>query len=421
MIGNVPKRESPDDQSHRGVSDRADTGLYSGFEAYQTATDADYRTLLTSGIVVPDTNVFLNLYRYNEQTRRDLFSVMNALGDRLWVPHWVMVEFWRIRESVLQDPRDTVLTIKELSGNRDKALSTLRGWTNRVGLASERVEALAKILSDAFSTVVDDVTELAELEASADFARDTNTDPVLADLEPLLRGRVGPPLDPEAFKEALSEARRRTEEQRPPGYKDAAKGGDRAAGDYLVWRQVLLHAQAKKRDVLLVTGDVKDDWWRRERGEARGPRPELVEEMKSFAHSRLFMLRPESLLIKARQLLRIDVHDQSLQDVERVDRIPQHWDDPLPGEEAESPWFPYLEDITSNWAKILELVRQERKVAWILLANATATALTGNTLTIEFRRQGDAQGFAMSGHDNLLQSVLRALYGHEFVVNCTWL
>src|SRR5690242_11422468 len=36
-----------------------------------------------------------------------------------------------------------------------------------------------------------------------------------------------------------------------------------AAGDYLVWTQVLREARQRQCDVLLVTGDVKEDWWRR--------------------------------------------------------------------------------------------------------------------------------------------------------------
>ena len=74
----------------------AGTGLYDGFEGYRTATEAEYRHLLTDGLVIPDTNVFLNLYRYNEQTRSDLLTVLNGLGNRLWVPRQVMEEFGAI-------------------------------------------------------------------------------------------------------------------------------------------------------------------------------------------------------------------------------------------------------------------------------------------------------------------------------------
>ncbi len=295
------------------------SGLYGGFEAYRTPTDSDYRALLTKGLVVPDTNVLLNLYRYNEQTRSDLFSVMRSLGDLLWVPHWVMIEFWRNREAVLQDPRDTISTVKELSSHRDKATDTMRTWGNRVGLSKERIAELTDALTQAFAGVMEGVTAFADDE-TADFARDTNKDPVLAELEPILSGRVGCPLGEEEYKKALSEAKRRADEKCPPGYKDIGKGGEASAGDYLVWLQVLLEARSRQRDVLIVTGDVKEDWWRKERGELRGPQPELVREMLRFANVQLFMLRPDSLLYRARQVLQIRVHDESLQDAERVNR-----------------------------------------------------------------------------------------------------
>jgi L-lactate utilization protein LutB len=60
------------------------------------------------------------------------------LGDRLWVPRQVMVEFWRNRERVLQDPRDTEKTIRDLTEQRDRTVETLRAWVNRVGLTNER-------------------------------------------------------------------------------------------------------------------------------------------------------------------------------------------------------------------------------------------------------------------------------------------
>ena len=58
-------------------------------------------------MVVPDANVLLNLYRYTDQARDDLLSVLERLGNQLWVPHQVLVEFWRNRDAVLRDPRDT--------------------------------------------------------------------------------------------------------------------------------------------------------------------------------------------------------------------------------------------------------------------------------------------------------------------------
>ncbi len=110
-------------------------------------------------------------------------------------------------------------------------------------------------------------------------------------------------------------------ERVPPGYMDQNKDDSAAAGDYLVWEQVLTEAERRKCDVVFVTADVKEDWWRKEAGELRGPRVELVTEMSLRGHSRLFMLRPTRLLELAREILEVTVHDESVQDADRVDRL----------------------------------------------------------------------------------------------------
>jgi PIN like domain len=59
-------------------------GLFKGFEGYRTPSDEDYRTALTNALVVLDTNVLLNLYRYNDETRSSMIDVMK---ERYSKPH----------------------------------------------------------------------------------------------------------------------------------------------------------------------------------------------------------------------------------------------------------------------------------------------------------------------------------------------
>jgi predicted nucleic-acid-binding protein len=281
--------------------------------------------VLTEGLVAPDTNVLLNLYRYNAQTQTDLFAVLDRLGERLWVPHQVLVEFWRNRESALRDPQDTAETaVEALKDQCEQAIRVLRTWANRVALPPERLAELQEAVEHGFTVVTEAITGLIDGKA-VEQARDTNTDPVLKKLESVLKGRVGAALDAVAHADAITEGRRRVAAGLPPGYLDAKKdkgdGTEGAAGDYLVWEQLLREAERRRCDVLLVTGDIKDDWWRKDRGQTRGPRLELVEEMRSRAGVRLFMLRPESLLLHARYVLEVEVRDESVQDVERVDRF----------------------------------------------------------------------------------------------------
>ncbi|MGH3398529.1 MAG: DNA polymerase III subunit gamma and tau, partial [Streptosporangiaceae bacterium] len=75
--------------------------------------------------------------------------------------------------------------------------------------------------------------------------------------------------------------------------------------------------------------------------------------------------------------------------------------------------------LRDRWPDVLEAVRRERKVAWILLTNATVESLTEGVLTVEFAREGDAKGFANSGHDRLLGDVLQQMFGISPQVRAT--
>jgi DNA polymerase III subunit gamma/tau len=69
------------------------------------------------------------------------------------------------------------------------------------------------------------------------------------------------------------------------------------------------------------------------------------------------------------------------------------------------------EQLVARWPDILEAVRNQRKVAWILLASATVQSLADNALTIGFPGEGQAKGFVSSGHDAVLSQVLREMFG----------
>ncbi len=282
-------RPKPDHSHLAGQGQRG--GLYDGFEAYKSPTDGDYIEILTQGLIVLDSSVLLNLYRYTQQTRSDFISVLRSFGDRIFVPHQVMVEFWRNRGTVLRDPLGGLATANNLANFREQSLNLIRNWARQTGLAQESANEFSETLRTAFRDVINKVALIAS-EEGIGFANDTEADPVLTELESLLQGCVGEGLSESGYEQAVSEARRRTAAKIPPGYMDAAKATERAAGDYLIWLQTIHEAKARALDVLLVTGDAKEDWWRREHGELRGPRPELVREIKYEADVRLFYVPP---------------------------------------------------------------------------------------------------------------------------------
>ncbi|MEU3881779.1 PIN-like domain-containing protein [Streptomyces californicus] len=313
--------EQSDVEANDSVTRR---GIFDCDEAYKTPTSEDYLHLFETGIIVLDTNVLINLYRSNERTRSDTFAVLRQLQERLWIPHQVISEFWRIRDlpSVKGHHRAKARTA---STALDKALRSLTDTTDRwlkdVHLdgddsAKEEIKGYRDRIDAELAGLKRYIQRQAENDA-LEGTDSTHTDPVLLELDPLFFGRIGPPLTPESYVEASIEAKRRADEEIPPGYADyGSKTDERASGDYMIWRQVMTEAARVRSNVLLITGDVKDDWWTPRTGEnlAR-PRAELRKEMRDEAGVELFMMTPSQLLAEAARVFALKVDERSVSDL----------------------------------------------------------------------------------------------------------
>jgi hypothetical protein len=148
-------------------------------------------------------------------------------------------------------------------------------------------------------------------------------DPILSQLQRLLDGKAGKMPPEEEWLARVKEGNERVARQVPPGYLDAEKADstlpEGAAGDYLVWQQSTDEAARRGLDLLLITGDEKEDWWWRYRSEFLGPRVELVSEFKMQCSRQLYMMRPTDLLNRA-SALDLTVRKESVDDAERVSR-----------------------------------------------------------------------------------------------------
>ncbi len=67
--------------------------------------------------------------------------------------------------------------------------------------------------------------------------------------------------------------------------------------------------------------------------------------------------------------------------------------------------------LRQRWPDVLDAVKSERRVAWMLLNTASVDSLEGGVLTVAFAKEGQAKGFSASGHDQVLTGVLTAMLG----------
>ncbi|MCC8243613.1 PIN-like domain-containing protein [Saccharothrix luteola] len=296
------------------------SGIYDAFPGYRRPSEEELAEALRSALVVVDANVLLNLYRYNEATRDDLLGLLRGVGDRLWVPHQVMREFWRNRLTVLAGraaATDQVLTA--LGKQQRAADDALHQWAKTTALADAVRDDLVRKVDALHRELVAAIR--SHTPPSPDSPGLPGREPVLDQLEALLRGKVGAQPDHSQWKALVQEGKRRAGAKEPPGYLDAGKDDsslpEGAAGDYLVWAQAVQEAARRDADLLLVTGDEKEDWWWRYRSDFLGPRVELVEEFAAASGKQLYMMRPVDLLRRA-AAIEVEVRSESVSDVARV-------------------------------------------------------------------------------------------------------
>ena len=89
-------------------------------------------------------------------------------------------------------------------------------------------------------------------------------------------------------------------------------------GDLVLWKQILTRSVERKDAAIFVTDDSKEDWWRIEKGQRLGPRPELVDEYHASSGRRIHFYSPEQFLRHAKTRTAVPVSEESLGEVKQV-------------------------------------------------------------------------------------------------------
>lgn len=285
--------------------------MRNGFSHHYTRpNDDEIQAAIRSAVVVPDTNFLLGFYRVSKEARDVREKILRALDGRLFVPYQVAIEFHRNR---IKAASDTQAAFKPA---RD-ALATLEKMIPKVGVvehesesaeastAREEVRRAHAELRSSFST----------LESLTSSGVDPANDSILELIEKLFDGRVGPrPSNKNRIRWTREFIDHRQPMKIPPGFADApAKGDHRAAGDYLLWREVISMAKKRRVDVVLVTNDSKEDWWQAgHSGVPEVPHPLLVDEFRSLTHQSYYQLSVSEFIKKASTAFAFETSEQIL-------------------------------------------------------------------------------------------------------------
>lgn len=282
------------------------------FKEYIAPTDEQKRTIWEHATIVFDTNILFNLYRYSTNTRDDLLNVMEANQVKIWMPYQVGFEYFNKREFIIDK------VIKAHEALKDK----LDSFTNPLTECFNKDYAHHPLIKrDTFFGAYDEAinglkTKLDEWMAGMPSYDENDT--ILTKLLELYDGRVGDDYDEARLKEIYKEGAARYKESIPPGYKDGKtkehEGPRHMYGDLIIWYQIMDYSKAKDKDIVLVTEDLKEDWWYKRDGEVISPRVELLKEFRTKTSKELLMYTQEGFLRAAQ----IEVRPSTTEEVKVI-------------------------------------------------------------------------------------------------------
>ncbi|MFA7361952.1 MAG: PIN-like domain-containing protein [Candidatus Kapaibacterium sp.] len=274
------------------------------FPGYYTPKKEDFKKMWSDGIFILDTNVLLDLYRYSEETVRELFKVINLIKDRIWIPYQVSKEYHKNLNIVISGQvkkyTDSIETLKQFKSQIDEK-------RNHPFLKLEFQEEIASFCAKIHAELENRKRDIKSLILN---------NPIKEQLADLLDNRIGECFSQQDLTRIYAEGESRYHSDIPPGYKDKGKSIPDRYGDLVFWNEVLNKNKEIDTPIILVTGDTKEDWYYEELGLTIGPRPELIDEFNKVK-SNLFHIYPTNLFLKyASQYLQTEINDKSINEVD---------------------------------------------------------------------------------------------------------
>ncbi|RJX40939.1 hypothetical protein D3P09_02670 [Paenibacillus pinisoli] len=296
---------------------------FRGFIGY---TDEEFKVLWEKAIIVVDTNILINFYKYtSKESTRSLLKILKKLKEtnRLWIPHQVALEyFFNYEANMSLQKEGYALLSKELIKLKDEATKVLSTVKSKHPY----------IMTEKFHFFVDSIEQSNErlqeqLEEEISQLPDSNA--IQQEIIKLLDGITGDSYSQDRINEIEKEGKDRYQHDVPPGFKDKEdkdKQGFRTYGqfryqqlygDLIVWNQIIDKAKNEENPtpIILITEDRKEDWWDKDGQKIKRPHPHLIQEFLNKTQQKFYMYRTENFVRNAMVYLGADVTEEQLREV----------------------------------------------------------------------------------------------------------
>lgn len=234
-------------------------------------TDLTIRQLIENEnyVIIPDTNVLLNMYRYAPDYTEFAYDCFSAVKNHLVLPATVRHEYGKHCRGLFSkmEKRSKYAseeTKRQIAMAKQKIVDSCNALER---LKFPDVEELKNSLSEAMDKVkkvFDDFFDYRQAigVAESSWGGEDKLMDLIADIE--ASGNILKDISYEDVFCWTLECEKRYKNSTPPGYRDAKSKENEGLSkyaDFFIWSEILGYAKASQKNVIFVTDDAKDDWW----------------------------------------------------------------------------------------------------------------------------------------------------------------
>lgn len=217
--------------------------------------------------IVLDTNIILNLARYELCTSKNIIKIFEECFDLLWLPNQVFEELETNKNVIFNEIKKTKKTIqgcyKVVTNNLEKSIREYELNVNRNKYYPNK-DKLDKI-SESYC-LLKNAIESYNSDLLVTYGK-IDTEKRINDIFDFINklkdnNKVGNEITFNNRLDIIAEGELRYRYCIPPGFEDSAKSGIDKFGDLFVWKEILEIPRIKEvSNIIFLTNDVKIDWW----------------------------------------------------------------------------------------------------------------------------------------------------------------
>jgi hypothetical protein len=226
------------------------------------------------------------------------------------------LEYYDNKPTVIRHEINSYDIITKIIPNANKEIDNEINKNNllRKHTACEEItDALKNKLDEHFKEIEKDLQEIIKK-----YPKRKDFEVIDETIIKLLSGKVGKPYSMDKLEQISQEGLVRCKLMLPPGYediKDKDKRGIKKYGDLILWFQIIDFAKEKKTPIILISEDLKDDWWWSPSKTTLGPRPELIHEFNSKTDTLFYMYSLDQFMKYANKYLNTNIEDEIIKEI----------------------------------------------------------------------------------------------------------